>query len=103
MDAKRDNFFFNVKLNKWFFFGAPYEEMTGLQEAYILSMSDKDIMEQVANDLLSLPGKPFLCLKDSKFYKNLFTIRDVVFFAELKTGKLVRCKVRDISDFVYTD
>lgn len=103
MDEKKDNFFFNVKLNKWFFFGVPYEEMTGMQEAYILSMSDDEIASQIANDLPTIPGKPFLSLKNSKFYKNLFTIKDEVFFVELGTGKIVRFKNRDIIDFVYTD
>lgn len=103
MRAKNDNFFFNIKLNKWFFFGLPYEDMTGMQEAYILSMSNEDIASQVANDPSALPGKVFLSKKNGKSYKKLFKIKNVRFLYELETRKIVRCEKEKQADFIYTD
>lgn len=100
---RNDPFFYNSRTRKWFFFGTPEDELTGLQVAYILSMNDQEIANHVSDDILVLPGHPFLNTDDSQFYKKMFVIGEYNFFVNVTTGAVCRVRGKDLDKFVYTD
>jgi hypothetical protein len=103
MSKTTDSIFYNAKLEKWFFFGNPEEEITGLQAAFLLSLSDEEISELVKDDLAVFSAKPFLNTADKKFYKLLFTIKDQAFFVEVGSDRVRRFAVQDLAIFEYTN
>lgn len=103
MNKTTDSIFYNAKLEKWFFFGNPEEEITGIQAAFLLSLTDTEIGELVRDDLAVFSAKPFLNTADKKFYKLLFTIKDQAFFVEVGSDKVRRFATRDLETFVYTN
>lgn len=98
-----DPFFYNSRTGQWSFFGTPEDELTGFQVAYILSMDDKDIANYVKDDILVLPGRPFLNVDNNQFYKKMFVIGGYHFFVNITTGATCRASGKDLEKFVYTD
>lgn len=103
MADKTAQIFYNAKLGRWYFFGNPEDEMTGMQAAYLLSLSDEEIGRLVKNDLLVFTAKPFLNTDDKKFYKLLFIIKDKAFFVEVGSDKVRRFPAKSLETFIYTD
>lgn len=98
-----DPFFYNSRSGQWSFFGTPEDELTGLQAAYILSMSDQEIARYVKDDILVLPGRPFYNIDDEQSYKKMFVINGCSFFVNTATGAVRRACGKDLEKFVYTD
>lgn len=99
----KDCFFYNSRVGQWFFFGRSEDELTGLQVAYILSMTDEDIADHVKDDLPVLPGCPFFNTKNNQSYKKLFVIGGYHFFVNIATGSVCRASGKELGNFVYTD
>lgn len=98
-----DPFFYNSRTGQWFFFGTPDDELTGFQAAYILSIDDRDIADYVKDDVLVLPGRPFMHIDDKQCYKKLFVISGHSFFVNIATGAVRRASGKELEKFVYTD
>jgi len=98
-----DPFFYNSRTGQWNFFGTSEDELTGLQAAYILSMSDQEIAQHVKDDILVLPGRPLYNVDDKQSYKKMFVINGYSFFANVVTGAVRRARGKDLEKFVYTD
>jgi len=98
-----DPFFYNSRAGQWNFFGTPEDELTGLQAAYILSMSDQEIAHYVEDDILVLPGRPFYNVDDKQSYKKMFVINGCSFFVNVATSAVRRASGKDLEKFVYTD